>query len=348
MAGSNKSIRDYNKGYLVDAKNRRKIISQKKQEIIAKKKKPAYQAPMQQAALQKIIDDLDKADKVLQEEIIKRESIEQSYANSTAADPDSDPVVKVALQALYDHRSAHSKSYSKGKVGAAVIPCKVANKAAKKVKPWVSRTSEKTLKKLNKDLGTNVNFNNLSEFEGGQWHKTYIPCNKKVVAGKSGVSIGTGFDIGQKSDAELKALGLSDTLYKKLKKFANKNYKGKTCDEANKELSALGKVTITQSEADEIDDAVKKEHLKSAITSWDKKPHPTGWKKFTELTEGQQTVIFSRTFHQGKGMPSTKVAKEFYEAARKGDWATAKRKLQDYNVTKDWYKNRVKKEANLL
>jgi len=69
---------------------------------------------------------------------------------------------------------------------------------------------------------------------------------------------------------------------------------------------------------------------------------------FTDLTQAQQTVIFSRTFHQGVGMPNTRQAQDFYGAATQGRWLDAEVSLRNYPVRENWYKNRVGLEADLL
>jgi hypothetical protein len=215
------------------------------------------------------------------------------------------------------------------------------------VQPWVRSTSTTTLNEINSELGTKVDFSKLSGFEGGQWLQPYVPCSKGTVAGNSGVTVCTGCDLGQKSEAELKALGLSDATFEKIKKYADERYKGYACADANKALDETGRVTLEPDECDAIDKAVKNEHLLSARDEWNERM-PPGGTKFEQLTTNQQTVIFSRTYQQGKGMPDSDVAQDFYEAAQSGDWAKAKQKLQDYDVKADWYKKRVKSEADLL
>jgi GH24 family phage-related lysozyme (muramidase) len=94
-----------------------------------------------------------------------------------------------------------------------------------------------------------------------------------------------------------------------------------------------------------IDFAVKSLHLRSAIQSWNNSDSDV---TFTDLTQAQQTVIFSRTFHQGIGMPNTLEAQNFYSAATQGNWQAAETALRNYPVSANWYKNRVGLEADLL
>jgi len=162
------------------------------------------------------------------------------------------------------------------------------------------------------------------------------------VAGKSGVTIATGFDIGQWSISDLSnKLGLSMTLVKRYERFCNKRKQA-----AVDELEKSGGLSVEKTEADETDMKIQRFHLIAAMASWDDDPKPA--EKFIELTSAQQTVILSRTYHQGIGMPDTTVAQNFYSAAQKGDWIAAEKALRNYTVAPDWYKTRVHQEADLL
>jgi len=206
----------------------------------------------------------------------------------------------------------------------------------------------KTMAAVNAELGTNINFDKLADFEGGQALQGYIPGHTvgvkddaDKVAGRSGVTIATGFDIGQWSVLDLsKTLGLSGALQEKYKRFCGK-IKQLAIDELeSKELS------VTKPEADETDMKVQRFHLIAAMATWDDDPKPA--KKFTELTMAQQTVVLSRTYHQGIGMPDTKIAQAFYSAAQKGDWEAAEKALRNYPVKAKWYQTRVHQEADYL
>jgi Bacterial toxin homologue of phage lysozyme, C-term len=212
----------------------------------------------------------------------------------------------------------------------------------------VLKPDPKVMAAVNAELGTKVNFDKLADFEGGQAQVGYIPGHTigvkndaDQVAGRSGVTIATGFDIGQWSELDLsKKLALSDNLRAKYKRFCNKP-KQLAIDE----IESKG-LTVTKAEADETDMRVQGFHLKAAIATWDSDPKPS--KNFVELTMAQQTVILSRTYHQGVGMPETGVAQDFYDAAQKGDWDAAEKALRNYNVKPHWYKVRVGSEADYL
>jgi hypothetical protein len=55
----------------------------------------------------------------------------------------------------------------------------------------------------------NIDYSFLSNLEGGCKTKGYVPAAKKS---KSGVTIATGFDLGQRSESDLKLLKIDATL----------------------------------------------------------------------------------------------------------------------------------------
>jgi hypothetical protein len=59
----------------------------------------------------------------------------------------------------------------------------------------------------------------LGRFEGKAIAKGYVPCKDGIPLGASGVTIGTGFDLGQQDDKVLDCLILPETLTKKLRPY---------------------------------------------------------------------------------------------------------------------------------
>ena len=205
--------------------------------------------------------------------------------------------------------------------------------------PTVFAGKQELWEQLNQQYGTGVDFSALTRFEGGQLLDGYVPKSNGKVLGRSGVTIATGFDIGQMNATQLDRLGMPQYLANKLRPYAGL-IKGDAVD-----FLASNPLLVTRSEAMQIDFAVKGAHLRSAIQSWNNSD-PTVM--FTDLTQAQQTVIFSRTFHQGVGMPNTRQAQDFYGAATQGRWLDAEVSLRNYPVRENWYKNRVGLEADLL
>lgn len=204
--------------------------------------------------------------------------------------------------------------------------------------------SQRVWQPLNQQFGSRIDFAAVSQFEGKQRLDGYVPMSKGQVAGRSGVTIATGWDIGQMNKQEIKALNLPPALEQKVLPYA-----GKVKGEAVEALQAQP-LAISRDEANLIDQKIKAKHLDAAIRSWDAgKDGQPPTVKFAELTSAQQTVLFSRTFHQGVGMANTATARDFYAAAQRGDWKQAEAELRDYPAAKaKWYQNRVNAEADLL
>jgi hypothetical protein len=55
-----------------------------------------------------------------------------------------------------------------------------------------------------------IDYSFLSDLEGGRTTIGYVPA---AAVSKSGVTIATGFDLGQRSEADLKRLGLPANLF---------------------------------------------------------------------------------------------------------------------------------------
>jgi hypothetical protein len=219
----------------------------------------------------------------------------------------------------------------------------------KRATPPIEKASPAVFAKVNATYGTRVNFEFLAQWEGGQVLHGYVPCQNGVVAGRSGLSIATGFDIGQLSAKQLEALHFSTVLYDLFSPFVNHRFTKMSHAKAAKAIAAIGAPVpvITKSQADEIDCIVHLDHLKAAIVAWDRDRKP-GIPKFTMLPVAWQTVLFSRTFHIGKGMSRSKIAHKFYAAATSGHWKKAIEELRNFPVTASWYKARVIQEADYL
>ncbi len=92
---------------------------------------------------------------------------------------------------------------------------------------FVRKTSPSAFAPLNPRYGTNVDFTFIASMEGNQWLRGYVPMKSNKVLGRSGMTVATGFDIGQWKVSELKDMGFSDALMKKIQVFAApNNFKG--------------------------------------------------------------------------------------------------------------------------
>ncbi len=168
----------------------------------------------------------------------------------------------------------------------------------------------------------------------------YVPA---IPSGRSGVTIGMGVDIGQFSKAEIKALGLSDGLTEKLLPYA-----GLRLSDATKKLGQLGGLVVSVGEARDITYAVKKKFTGDVAAKYDGSK-AEGAPKFKDLSPAQQTVIFSRFFHQGINFLQYKSSEAWWTGVTNGKWPEVQSIMRNYPfASEDWYKARVGKEADLL
>lgn len=177
-----------------------------------------------------------------------------------------------------------------------------------------------------------IDYKFLSQLEGGSKTIGYVPAAN---VSKSGVTIATGFDLGQRNEADLKALGLSATLIAKLKP-----YLGKKANDAQKVLKK-SPLAITSAQAEEINKAVKKKHIEQIQQKYN--AAVGNKKKFSDVPPQAQTVIASVSFQYGINLNAR--TPEFWEAVTAQDWDKVKELLEKFG---DAYPTRRKKEAALI
>lgn len=194
-------------------------------------------------------------------------------------------------------------------------------------------------------MSSQIDFTFISKLEGGQILKGYVP-NPKF--SKSGVTIATGFDLGQRSSSDLTKLGLSQSLITKLQPYLG--LKQKDAELALKKSS----LTISSVEASAIDKAVKKEHISKLILKYNSAKsrflqsinsgaNLSSKGIFSHLPLQAQTVIASVSFQYGVNLDVR--TPKFWDAVVKEDWALAIKILKNFG---DMYPTRRKKEAKLL
>ena len=181
-------------------------------------------------------------------------------------------------------------------------------------------------------MSEKIDYKFISELEGGSKVNGYVPA---AAVSKSGVTIATGFDLGQRSESDLKKLKLDTTLINKLKPYlGTKGLKAQ-------ELIKKKPLTITSLQAEAIDKAVKSEHVSQIKSKYDMASGNT--KKFLELPPEAQTVIASVSFQYGVGLNVR--APKFWKSVTTQDWKEAVAILKAFG---DAYPTRRKKEAALL
>jgi len=171
-------------------------------------------------------------------------------------------------------------------------------------------------------------FSFIQELEGTK-STGYVPTKNGEVLGNSGVTIASGFDLGQRKNADL--AGLPPELIAKMRPYLG--VKGK--DALNLDYKNLN---LTDEEVLTVNKFAKNE----ALSKLNKSFEATTGQSFYGLPEAAQTVIASVAFQYGDLESKTP---NFWKQITNGDWNGAIKNLDNFG---DKYDTRRKKEANLL
>ena len=177
----------------------------------------------------------------------------------------------------------------------------------------------------------NVDFSFIKEREGYE-KSIYVPLeNDGTVSNKSGPTIASGFDIGQRSESDLK--GLPTSIINKLKPYLGlKGSAAKTFVDNNK-------LTLTTKELDIINEFAKKQEIGKLKEAWNNSASTVS---FDDLTKEQATAVASVAFQYGNLATETP---KFWGYVTSGDWVAAAKELRNFG---DKHPSRRKLEANYL
>ncbi|GEL74661.1 pesticin C-terminus-like muramidase [Myxococcus virescens] len=184
-----------------------------------------------------------------------------------------------------------------------------------------------------------VDWDFIAEQEGRAVQDGYVP---DATGSKSGVTVGTGVDLGARDMNDLDRLGLSDALKTKLEPYLGK--KGQ--DAAD--FLAENPLNLTAEEVKELDRAVKGEALDNVVNEYNTEVERLNAAdggsrpKFAELPREMQTVIASVGFQYGSLKTATP---NFFAQVTEQRWDDAKANLEDFG---DRYPSRRGREADLL
>jgi len=181
-------------------------------------------------------------------------------------------------------------------------------------------------KKLRIISNSKVDFEFIKELEGYTL-KGVIPDAK---GSDSGVTVASGFDLGQRNINDLK--GLPKSLKNKLTKYLGR--KGIEAEELLEEFP----LTITEEEASALNKKAKEETIVNLYDSW----YDATGKNFNNLDQGQQTTLASVAFQYGD-LPSR--TPDFWSKATQGKWDSVYNELMNF---RDRYPTRREKEAAYL
>lgn len=170
---------------------------------------------------------------------------------------------------------------------------------------------------------SDVDWQKIEGFEGGRQQQGYVPQS-----GKSGVTVSSGFDVGQRSHLE----GLPQEIKQKLEP-----YLGAKRAIAERRLASTGGVQLSPEEADTVAEFAKNETQQKLMNDWQKVSDVP----FETLTPAQKTVLAS-VAHQYGSLSRTP---RFAQFAGKGEWDKVVKELRNF---KDQYATRRNKEASYL
>ncbi|MCQ8895144.1 pesticin C-terminus-like muramidase [Limnobacter humi] len=182
-------------------------------------------------------------------------------------------------------------------------------------------------------MGLRVDFEFISKLEGGCSELGYVPAAENS---QSGVTIASGLDLGARNLADLKQLGLSQDMVRRLTPYLGLKRK-----DAEKALKALP-LRISASECVHIDQRIKNHYITALALRYNSALQP-GKIPFEDLPSAMQTVITSVSFQHGLNLAKT--APKFWRAVTDQDWASTLKILRDFQ---DLFPTRRRIEANLL
>ena len=188
-------------------------------------------------------------------------------------------------------------------------------------------------------MSININFikNFLGPLEGAGVTRGYVPCDKAGrPLGVSGVTIGTGVDLGQQTGAGLLDMGVPHAVVKKLLPYIGL-----------KKAAALAAIkaqplVLTPAEVAAIDDAVFARYVRDIEARYNK-DNPAS--PFADSPPEAQAVLVSILYQRGLGSP--KNYPNTWKLLLAGDWPGAAAKLCN-GALWDGYQTRRAAEGKLL
>lgn len=192
-------------------------------------------------------------------------------------------------------------------------------------------------------MADNINWSFISTLEGGQQLDGYVPMGGGS-GHRSGVTIATGFDIGQYSLSQLRGMFGGGELFDLLSPYA-----GLRLQQAVQSLNARP-LTVTRAQADRIDRVAKAGVVSTLIQRYDQEvarkrcfASGAGLVDFVGLPDEAATVIASVAFQYGPGL--TQATPGFWDQITSQDWEAARANLLSFG---DAYPTRRRREAEYL
>ncbi len=220
------------------------------------------------------------------------------------------------------------------------------------ISPELTDSINTELTRKNQCRPIGINSSQLSIYEGGSHEKAYVPYSAKTARGnRSGVTVGSGFDLGQrKKPEELRAMGLPESLVQKFTPYLGLQKMEAVVFLKNHPL------TLSQDEIDTVNRCVIIDMGRKAIRHWDtqidrlRKTYPNA-PYFHEMNTNQQTIVFSRYYQEGQKWIGNHP--DIHKSILKNDWDETKKHWDNLiqnneNSGREWQADRLKKESQYL
>ena len=186
-----------------------------------------------------------------------------------------------------------------------------------------------------------INFDFIKNFlgplEGAGVTRGYVPCDKAGrPLGVSGVTIGTGVDLGQQTALGLLDMGVPFELVDKLRPYIGLK------KQAAVDALKIQPLTLTSAEVKALDDAVIGRYVKNIAAHYDKhNPH----QPFAAIPSPAQAVTVSILYQRGLGFCTKNPG--WWAPMLAGDWKAAAAWLCD-PANGGGYHSRRKSEGEIL
>ncbi len=176
----------------------------------------------------------------------------------------------------------------------------------------------------------------LGLMEGQGITRGYVPMKNGAVLGVSGVTIGTGCDLGQQTAAGLMDMGVPHSIVIKLLPYIGLK------KQAAVEAIKCQPLTLTAAEIKTLDDAVIGRYVRDIEARYNK-DNPTY--RFADIPPEAQAVVVSLLYQ--RGLASPKSYPNTWALLLKADWPGAAAKLCTGSLWSG-YQTRRAAEGNLL
>lgn len=182
-----------------------------------------------------------------------------------------------------------------------------------------------------------INWHFIEELEGAAVATGYVPVDKDgKPLGKSGVTIASGVDLGQRSVNDWQRLAIHEVTLELIRPYCG--VKG----DAAVALLNERPLCLAESHVRELDNCLRADFLKTLESRWNAATSVNHGALWDDLSDREQTVVMSVAWQYGTPW---KRCPTFWRHATAGRWDDVVTELRDFG---DAYPTRRGKEADYL